>query len=866
MSPIVNPVTRVRVGPARVDTGFWPAVAEQVSDWWVGRGVNPRDAVVLLPYAGLLSALREAFAQRGGWQPRIETPRTLATSLAPASASAPGQISLDVTTDRLSAAALLRAQASGAAWARRDATSFHVAVAALVDTAHALLRASHERAPHSRAAFWSIARDALVPVSGPGASERWLARMALEWAAAADAPAQDLLWQLLPAAWVGVQAGGRDALAEALLAAAHERDTPVLWLDADPPVAVPFDAVARLPPPRRWLCEGLEGEAQASTLAVLEALDAGQTPIALIAQDRLIVRRIRALLERAQVALRDETGWALSTTRSAARLMALVRAADPGATRDTLLDWLKGEPGDATVLERLEAAWRRGSAPDVDALAHWHAAQTTIQTLRFAGRRTLASWLAALAAAAPALLRAFADDAAGRPLLAALRLDGLRPGAAWQAAAESTLLDLAGFTAWVDTALEASTFLPPNASDASVVITPLASAMLRPFAAVVMPGCDNLRLGAASIAPGLLGDALLNSVGLPDARQQSERERIALAHILRAPRVTLLRRRIDDGEPLAASPLVEHAWQARRRLAQPAPDEVAPPLPHRFVAALPLARPAPCAPQALPARLSASAVEALRACPYRFFAQSLLGLREAPELDAALEKRDYGTWLHGVLLRFHAARPGSDAAASDAPRLLAAADAEQGALALDAAQLLPFRAAFESFAGNYLAWLHARDAEGWSYEAGELALRRDAPALEGVVLDGRIDRVDVHAASGTRQLIDYKTGSVQALKDKVAEPLEDTQLAFYAALLADAETAKPVRAIYLALDDRKPPQAIEHPDVAVSAALLVEGLAHDLAQLRSGAGLPALGEGAVCDHCEARGLCRRDHWASEAAA
>jgi ATP-dependent helicase/nuclease subunit B len=43
----------------------------------------------------------------------------------------------------------------------------------------------------------------------------------------------------------------------------------------------------------------------------------------------------------------------------------------------------------------------------------------------------------------------------------------------------------------------------------------------------------------------------------------------------------------------------------------------------------------------------------------------------------------------------------------------------------------------------------------------------------------------------------------------------------------------------------------------------VQGLAQDLVQLRAGAGLPALGEGAVCDYCDARGLCRRDHWAGE---
>jgi ATP-dependent helicase/nuclease subunit B len=32
--------------------------------------------------------------------------------------------------------------------------------------------------------------------------------------------------------------------------------------------------------------------------------------------------------------------------------------------------------------------------------------------------------------------------------------------------------------------------------------------------------------------------------------------------------------------------------------------------------------------------------------------------------------------------------------------------------------------------------------------------------------------------------------------------------------------------------------------------------------LRGGAGLPALGEGASCEYCAARGLCRRDDWST----
>jgi ATP-dependent helicase/nuclease subunit B len=93
----------------------------------------------------------------------------------------------------------------------------------------------------------------------------------------------------------------------------------------------------------------------------------------------------------------------------------------------------------------------------------------------------------------------------------------------------------------------------------------------------------------------------------------------------------------------------------------------------------------------------------------------------------------------------------------------------------------------------------------------------------------------------------------------VKVPFEDTQLAFYAALTR-SRSPLPLRASYLALDGTRGLDEVQHPDVQASAAALVEGLATDLRRLRAGAGLPALGEGATCEHCAARGICRRDHW------
>ncbi|TXC66219.1 hypothetical protein FSC37_10780 [Piscinibacter aquaticus] len=93
------------------------------------------------------------------------------------------QLSFDVAADRLVAARLLRMQSAGASWAKSDPRRFDRAVAAVVETAQALAGAAHAAPPTERDAYWSEARRKLAPMDGPGTRQRWLARVALEWAA-----------------------------------------------------------------------------------------------------------------------------------------------------------------------------------------------------------------------------------------------------------------------------------------------------------------------------------------------------------------------------------------------------------------------------------------------------------------------------------------------------------------------------------------------------------------------------------------------------------------------------------------------------------------------------------------------------------
>jgi ATP-dependent helicase/nuclease subunit B len=853
----------------------WQAVARHARAWAEGEKIELRDAVLLLSATQHLPLARAAWARLGGWMPRIETTLSLARSLpsSPSEATSSGQLCFDVATDRLQAARMLRAQSWASAGAHSDPRAFALAAAKVVETAHALARAAACVEPAQRAAYWDDARSllGLAGGAGPGVRERLLSRVAVEWAAAADDPQTDRLFNLRPSAWLSVQAGGPDVFARCLLTSAS---VPALCIDADMALAsVSAHAVHTVA-----VCAHFEEEAQRAAAAVIEQLNLGHQPVALIAQDRALVRRIRALLDRQHVPLRDETGWKLSTTRAAAGVHSLLDCAKHDASTDALLDLLKASEANSAALDALERGWRRvgvkqarsGSIDALDPAARDLLAQSlqAIASLSDGPGRNLAAWSDALQRALQDTAlwpRLLADDA-GQQVLSRL---GLTSADADNARGFQTdALSLQAFTEWVEASLESASFIPPSQGDAPVVITPLAQAMLRPFAAVVFPGADSVNLGSPTLDAGLLSDTEALALGVPTRNVQRAAQVAAFAQICRQPRLSFLRRVDDGGDPLTISPLLAQ-WEIQAARGGHALTEATEARDLKAHASAPVPRPLPQAPDWLPTRLSASACEALRACPYQFFALRMLRLQAVDELDTALQKRDYGNWLHAVLHRFHAARTEPVSVEDETYRLLQTAAQLTEESALDEAEFLPYQASFARFVPRYVAWLHERDGEGAQWLDGERELSTQPPAWGGITMHGVIDRVDSlpTQAGPATQLMDYKTGQSALLRAAVKQG-EDTQLPYYAALMAAQGAGVGVgpgeiAAAYLFLDESEHIVELTLPDVRSSAELLVDGIGRDLQRVREGQPLPALGEGKACDFCEARGLCRKDDWAAD---
>ena len=857
MTPIANLFESTSLQPlpvAHVIDKSWHLVMTQLTDAMAGQGVHPSRVVVLVPYAQLMQQARNAWGAftihtgaQAAFTPRFETTVNWAASIAMTAGlvAAADDIQLDVAIDILTATSLLARAGLSA--------QQHALAGRLVEAAWSLSRLAAAQAPSQRLAWgMQLAETLGVGLESEAlALELALARIALVWAAASAYPS-DVLFskQACPQVDLLVVLEGfqSEPLANALAVHFGERTLSL------PLATWPVDELGSL---ALHDAVDAEDEAQRAAACVLAHLAQGRSPVALVAQDRALTRRIRALLAERGVALRDETGWTLSTTRAAAALMGLLRALPWDAATDTVLDWLKNAPVfDAAAVTRAETALRKNGVrvwrarpktqPDIAAVA----AQAEPIRTGLQRSRSLEHWLRDLRAALQGAgqWEALVVDAAGTAVLQASRL---QEGSAAQRPMDipvSVRMSLQDFTGWVNQALEAASFVPVHPPQAQVVILPLSQLLGRPMQAVVMPGCDEIRLAVSPEPPGLWTPAQRELLGLPSRAMLAATARIAWNYLLYMPHVDLLWRASEAGERLMPSGFVQEL------LLKQTATMAADPRVQRLCMAQPTPRPQPTG-KALPVtRLSASAYEDLRCCPYRFFALRQLRLQEADELESELGKRDFGNWLHTLLHHFHEAL--KLAPTQDLPGQVAminvAAEQARTELGLSSSEFLPFAAIWPRVRAGYLEWLAGHEASGAQFMEGEVW--KDMP-LGPVTLIGKLDRID-QMPDGSHLVIDYKTEPQATTQGRIKNAREDTQLAFYAALLADDTLA----AAYVNLGEKLPTKTYGQSDIVDLRDGLIHSILSDMARIAEGAPLPALGEGKACDYCAARGLCRKDFW------
>jgi len=636
----------------------------------------------------------------------------------------------------------------------------------------------------------------------------------------------------------------------------------------------------------------LEHEARAVDVQVRSWLNEGHDRIAVVALDRLVARRTRALLERARVLTHDETGWTFSTTSASTVLMRWLDALTSGFYYEELLDLVKspfmfsGWEQRREAVFVLERAIRTHSVvAGLDACRNALAAsdgadsklanelldrlQRGASILRRDKRRSLHEWMSLLFGSLAALNvdEGLKGDLAGLQLLERLH---------------SLVRDLAGseerfafaeWRRWLDRQLELAEFRDGGVAS-PVIFTQLSLTRLREFDAVVLTGCDATHLPGNDRGSVFFNQSVRSQLGLPTREQQLVQVVDDLSGLIsRSGRVLVTWQELRDGEPNLVSPLFErvevfHQLAWNRNLRSRTLErllfhgQVRPPLPAPLP--LPSAPPAPSVqPHRLPVRISASGYNSLVACPYQYYGRYVLGLREPEEVREEMEKRDYGEYVHRALRRFHARFPVCGGVARE--QLESALRAISDEVFRPATRISYLSHAWElrwrGLIPAYLQWQLERELQGWRFQASESEQAIDIELADATILrlEGRLDRIDARESNGRDELavVDYKTRAAGDLRRVAKEPGEDVQLPVYAALLGEQAH----EALFLALEGERAQSVSLDESAKQEIGNAIERLAAIFSRLRSGAPMPAQGVDSACQFCEMAGLCRKKYWA-----
>ena len=612
---------------------------------------------------------------------------------------------------------------------------------------------------------------------------------------------------------------------------------------------------------------GMEQEAQAAAQTIVDWIAQGKQRIAVIPQDRVVARRLRALLERAQVVVADETGWKLSTTRAAAVLHAWIELSASGGEVARLLDFLKSpflqhpalnDPAQRSDLQAAlvgvppGAGWE-GISRAVSALpvAEELIAAIAREAQRYRAGRTVAEWVTSTQAVFDALgcTQVLADDKAGAQVSDMLS----------KLARDSERLDqrftLSEWRVLVDLQMEQTVFSAPR-DDLRVMMVPLNGCTLREFDAAILVGADAEHLPSRPVDALFFANAVRRELGLQtrDSRQRQQLREFA-SLLMSCPEVVLSWQAKRDGEDAAPSPWIQRLELTLEIAGGLRLPRHQPPMRSEWIASTPLTRPQPAAPTLLPESLSASGYNSLVACPYQFFASRMLALDAAEDIVELPERRDYGDWLHKILKQYHDAVSEQRPSFNERHALMAAISDEvfDGIVAIHPAAL-GFQSRWLAKRDAYVDWANEHEQKGWQFAFGETWQEQTLQWQGGSMrLHGKLDRAD-RDADGGLMVLDYKTTKKTELKKRI-EQHEDHQLPFYALLLDPA----PTQAAYVAIDE-DPPGTVPAEDLAQWRDALQRQLGSNMSAIANGAALPATGTGKSCEWCSMRGLCRKGAW------
>ena len=648
-----------------------------------------------------------------------------------------------------------------------------------------------------------------------------------------------------------------------------------------------------------YTCKSIESHVRTICLQAKKWLIEGTENIGIVSNDRLLIRRIRAVLEEQGIFPTDLGGWTLSTTSAATSIEVLLDAIEHNFKKDTLLDLLTSPFLPANIdsespyahqtytlrkflkkhrsspLDNLdsltELALRHFTSHEIEhtelsqTLATINAASTVLQEYKDYGEHPLSQFSDKLISTLKTLsiYTSLQADIAGQQLLEVLEnhIQTIR--------SSHIKMTWKEWRQWLRDMFEHNYFIP-EASDKRITLCGLEHIDRMKFDAVIIAGVEENRLTYTKNQRTFFNEKVCHELHLPTSHEANAINFVRFRQLItQSSRVLLSAETDNHGEPqeLCAWVKLINIFSKQcydNTLEDTELDELLTAylaykdniqLTEEYKTHPPQTR---VPRELIPTRISATQYQSLMDCPYQYFAKYILSLRDVETADD-FEASDFGMLVHQSLKEFHFNEDNkSELIFNDQHRELLIRHL------VELSQSIFMHAAFpatvkqgwlQRWLSNvpaYIDWAIER-AKDWHAIRGEALLQTNLN--NDFSLYGQIDRID----SDTQHfaVVDYKTGSSKPSKTKVVNG-ELVQLPFYALLDENITQAE-----YLNLGAQGLATAsatLNEEELSALKAAHRTRLEHILNDLLNGSQLKAQGNEDSCKVCDYHGLCRKEHW------
>jgi len=664
-----------------------------------------------------------------------------------------------------------------------------------------------------------------------------------------------------------------------------------------------FDLLKRI---KLFDAQSAEQETQAVDLKVRMSLLEGNTNIAVVTENRKIARRLRALLERANVSIQDTAGWSLATTSAATILERWLECIEQDFAYQPLLDLLKSPffCEECEFNEHLNLVYRF----EQDIVLHENIANdlqrykngiinrserlnikntsTANQLLALLDRiekaaKNLTSHFQTKQSNSPevwinyftesikdlGIYQQLSTDIAGQRVQEELEKLTL----AYHAASpDMNWLDL---RTWIGSTLESEQF-KPQGQDSAVKIMNMQQAQYCQFDTLIIAGANIKSFPGNAAQHPFFNQSVRQELQLKNWHQKKESGFQQFQQMLLAANDILITWQAEqNGEWLQASPWVSslqdfslhslnislqdmNLYHLTNNL-QPVTERNENSL--KNIKTVTQAQPV-IKPELTPLEYSASRHQRLIDCPYKFFAADVLKLKPLEKISLELLKSEYGEKVHLILHAFHQQCDGMPAPFSEAltnnnknQALKHIEELSKHVFKTQTEDSIQHRGWFERWmdtAESYIDWQIQRQDDWNIYRLEEMSEQQLNAETK---LVGRLDRIDKQGSEYS--IIDYKTGNTAKQSD--IDMAENIQLTSYAALMEDV-----CNVVYLKLDkgETKQSGALEGDSLTDLKTDVLKRLETVIADIRSSKPLPSWGDSQACSYCDMSGLCRKQMW------